>query len=1735
MHRIGNLKKLLLALFVISCTQAIMAMEQPEENMLLESCLNGQKLNPMLSEVASEEKPSLIMSVENGGHSLLHQKDDIHAKMLARVDKLIDDNKTTNGNSLKKIDLNSKDATGKTFLHHAAARGFTDVVEGLVAFDQVNINAKDQASETPLFCAARNGHIDAVKFLVDCGANIFMMNNQGQLVFDVVKKLLENKDLTQNQLSSYKKIQNIVDVWQQFEDTAREIDQNSPLAPYSPVTRRGQEEMQKKKQKKEDREAVTRMVEGRKARIKKENKPKTSLEARTSRLKKSQSSHGITTQPNEQKPFNLSPELERKDEEEKPGIIQTVTEYAGYLWERRPDLFAWSSPKPDPKEIQKTVDDLVSSFENGTIHVKPEEAHDNKESKTPGSPGGALLTRMEKKHGDISTILSKIGISFEDYMVVTTEDTHKAYSGVVLMAMLLDAEESFIRSYIPIVKDSDRKPLTFQDIAWMQELLTKWFGEKLKPSQMLVKDDLERFIKSKAQRAPVVMRRVERNVDELMSDNNNNFAERVHDSYMKHVRIRDYCENKQSGADLLAQVAALNKAAGLADDAHEKARQEGKLAPELLKLTIMLLAAPENQEIQAFLNELSSDDLKKIEVQLINWSSSCNASKAHEVLDPIKQCKQRAEKEAAAPQKPKKKLQDVAKKVIKSKKSFVSAFTLPKNYLNEYRILRLVVEDKSADYQKAVIQALVQDNGQINQEFVGMYNKFFRLMFNESEQTLLNRLVNEAIKELSSPVSLDQIVTADNNNKEEELDAALLSLISDWSETDDEDETAKQEKAQFIRDYVIGNHYSFQQFDRTVRGEFGDAESNNIVTAFEDTFVQEKVTTKKLLSPEERKKLAQEIATEIDSTMSRIDHVLSSDGESRDKEDALAMLIDQRGSLEKVIKPVLTLSEDKKRKNPAYKALVRYVSAGNLDEVKKILAQNKDINVNAPRNGLGDTLLHVAIRSEYPNNEVIEYLIAYGIDVNAPNNAASPQTPLQLALDFYNRTQSSIYKKIIEMLIRAGAQRDLHTPEVRQLFKDAGLVELLEAAHTVEHQQMLQRNEQPHVPVMPVEVPATTISTDQEPVVAEVPQERQIVALNGHNNSVDNTVKPFEEDATRELINSIVGLENAHEFDLMTECLYELVSIAQHHAIDFGSFIERNEFNGQRRLITQLLEHAMPGDFDTHIEIVINAVSKNEITKQYTASLKVLKNAYSRNRYGFIARLRHYSGINNIINAVLTDTHVLDAYLEMQALQDAVSMPLITTVPTNDTQVEPIQPVVKKAIQPVHQSNDQAINAPNFAAFGLANAPSAADVLAENEWHLKTILVGDNAFEAMAILDGRLNDESQRPLVLHALSTFAQEQIAELGQRIDATTYPALTEAIATQLSIIYYNNGHHNQPLPTKGNRHIDSNNNNQIQTQLETSKIEEFGGVGLSAKIEPDKPTLSQDVKTFTLQEEAHIRKLVDQLDALLINPKASVGDVLKALKDIEQKKLVQAAFEKFDEKEIEILKKRLNNASQPMLSSAVKSVAAFVGLGVEQVKGGPLGVSGNHVPSAQPVVPHLPVHPVPGEAVHAVPDGGQAIANPGIWAGLRAGLGKASQRMKIVLPVVAAGALASYAAYNIFESYTTEMSPEDLLSYDIETLFKKGAYKKAYELIVEQRAYRAWIPEAGTKVKSLVAAALLGVLKERIAIKDSWKALVFGVETYARTIDMNVWYLTEIRRVLAAEQRFEQVVATKAAPAA
>ena len=157
-----------------------------------------------------------------------------------------------------------------------------------------------------------------------------------------------------------------------------------------------------------------------------------------------------------------------------------------------------------------------------------------------------------------------------------------------------------------------------------------------------------------------------------------------------------------------------------------------------------------------------------------------------------------------------------------------------------------------------------------------------------------------------------------------------------------------------------------------------------------------------------------------------------------------------------------------------------------------------------------------------------------------------------------------------------------------------------------------------------------------------------------------------------------------------------------------------------------------------------------------------------------------------------------------------------------------------------------------------------------------------------------------------------------------------------------------------------------------------------------------------------------------------------------------------------------------------------------------------------------------------INLMKNGDVAVANvpPVVKQGFGAWLAKRRLLLGVGVPVIA-GAAAAYLYWSLYGPEAAQKSERSIDQDDgAALLLQQGEYKKAYTMIVEQRADRTWSQDKFAEINKLVASSILAFMKERLQVKDSWKAKIFGIDTYYRMIDMNLWYLSAIKRTMTPD---------------
>ena len=82
-------------------------------------------------------------------------------------------------------------ARGDTVLHHAARNGDLEIVEQLVDYG-ADVNAIADQGHFPLYCAAGHGHVETTQYLVEKGANLQTKLPDGKTVTEWLEQFAEH-------------------------------------------------------------------------------------------------------------------------------------------------------------------------------------------------------------------------------------------------------------------------------------------------------------------------------------------------------------------------------------------------------------------------------------------------------------------------------------------------------------------------------------------------------------------------------------------------------------------------------------------------------------------------------------------------------------------------------------------------------------------------------------------------------------------------------------------------------------------------------------------------------------------------------------------------------------------------------------------------------------------------------------------------------------------------------------------------------------------------------------------------------------------------------------------------------------------------------------------------------------------------------------------------------------------------------------------------------------------------------------------------------------------------------------------------------------------------------------------------------------------------------------------------------------------------------------------------------
>ncbi|KAK9035431.1 hypothetical protein V6N11_077471 [Hibiscus sabdariffa] len=95
------------------------------------------------------------------------------------------------GDLAEKI-ASGKDSNGHNALHVAALGGRTHVLKYLVGELKLDVNVKDDEGDTPLHCAIQRNHFPTAVYLIDNGANLNAINNEGATALHIAAMEVES-------------------------------------------------------------------------------------------------------------------------------------------------------------------------------------------------------------------------------------------------------------------------------------------------------------------------------------------------------------------------------------------------------------------------------------------------------------------------------------------------------------------------------------------------------------------------------------------------------------------------------------------------------------------------------------------------------------------------------------------------------------------------------------------------------------------------------------------------------------------------------------------------------------------------------------------------------------------------------------------------------------------------------------------------------------------------------------------------------------------------------------------------------------------------------------------------------------------------------------------------------------------------------------------------------------------------------------------------------------------------------------------------------------------------------------------------------------------------------------------------------------------------------------------------------------------------------------------------------
>lgn len=844
---------------------------------------------------------------------------------------MLADLKTIKQTTIKKF----RDKKQRTLLHHAAEHGYPVVIDRLLDLG-IDINAKDEVQETALFYAARNGHYEVVKLLLKRGANYFMMNKDGKLVFDIVDAILKTA-VIEDRRTIYEKIKARVDVVNQLAKEA----EKAPIRDGSSLSAR--------------KEAITRSVEARSMIHPVMNPHKQFEEMKRIPLEKKYhlfKEAGIET--------NDSPVIDTKNNSNffdnylEPEDIKAVREEIKQL----------SPEQKRPVVIIRRVDNSVSedrkkaAIESIEIDLEQRKpffdnlARDEEDfSKKIGELYNGLMSRFTQ---DVNGLHGQLGLTEPN--VNHGRSMLGADLTKLLIVMLCNPHDTTVFNLL--------LKLSLKELASLKEELKVW-QPSIRATYQQTVDDINRLfdaeIKAREEFNPMAqsMMPVERKISQ--------------DQDSKEIGNRREISFQETLEEILELDRAIRLAVMKTKLDAGGVNVELNVDPAVVVMNALMNSTEDfESKFQEILKAFSNDDAHK---RLEEIKDKAQQFKPHsnEVIDYNDAIR------ALAPH--------IARLRLKA----------PSIYYEAAEQVEMELEQKRRD-KKTLLPA----------KNVSVEEKTESLPAKVEEVIILQEEPTTSEIDISSLFDSCFNAATDEEKKacKEKLDEAQKLQKHDFAET------LKEKYESLIRDLGV---------EEEIAEDNEDARQLKILrNLYPLVFTP---ILDEIYSPQEEK-----------YAQVRADIVAASKSEDNEQ--------NEQDVEDKTEKANESQPETKPVDPQDMQQLIVAASLGNLEELQSLIT-SLQVNVNTPRtkNMLGDRLLHCAIFSK--NVAMVKWLIEQGADVNLPNNAPTPQKPLELAFSLLREQKLQAYADIINILLAHGASLDFNDLEIRSVFTEAGFGELL--------------------------------------------------------------------------------------------------------------------------------------------------------------------------------------------------------------------------------------------------------------------------------------------------------------------------------------------------------------------------------------------------------------------------------------------------------------------------------------------------------------------------------------------------------------------------------------------------------------------------------------------------------------------------------------------------------------------